>query len=234
LNLVVDPYAPFAAVYDGLSSAMTEDVDFYVSLAREADGPVVEIAVGTGRVAIPVAHAIGRGVIGIDRSPAMLAVARERADAAGVQLDLREGDMRELELEEPAALITCPFRSLLHLPTWADRRRVFERVAASLRPGGRFAWNAFAFDPRIAVSLEGQWSDEGGVRQRTDYFPADNRLTLTLESGDSVTLWWIARSEWEALLDVSGLETEALYGWFDRRPFDDQSREFVWVARKPS
>ena len=229
----MDPYAPFAAVYDGLSSLMTEDVDFYVSLAREADGPVVELAVGTGRVAIPVAQSIGRPVIGIDRSPAMLAVARERAAAAGVELDLREGDMRELELDDPAALISCPFRSLLHLPTWADRRRVFERVAASLRPGGRFAWNAFAFDPKLAVSLDGEWREEGGVPIRADYVPADNRLTLKLESGDSVTLWWIARSEWEALLDVSGLETEELYGWFDRRPFDDESGEFVWVARKP-
>jgi SAM-dependent methyltransferase len=230
----MDPYAPFAAVYDGLASAMTEDVAFYVDLARKTDGPVVELAVGTGRVAIPTARAIGRRVIGIDVSPAMLAVARERADAAGVDLELREGDMRDLELDEPAGLITCPFRSLLHLPTWADRRRVFERVAASLRPGGRFAWNAFAFDPRLAVSMDGEWREDGGVRQRSDYFPADSRLTLTLESGDSVVLWWLARSEWEALLDVGGLETEALYGWFDRRPFDDESREFVWVARKPA
>jgi hypothetical protein len=43
----------------------------------------------------------------------------------------------------------------------------------------------------------------------------------------------VTRSEWEALIDISGLETEALYGWFDRRPFDEASREFVWVARKP-
>ena len=64
--------------------------------------------------------------------------------------------MRDLELDEPAALVYCPFRSLLHLPTWADQRRVFERVAASLRPGGRFAWNAFVFDHAIAARLDGQ------------------------------------------------------------------------------
>ena len=145
----MDPYAGFAAIYDTWSAAMTEDVAFYLDLAREAEGPTVELAVGTGRVAIPVAAATGRRVIGIDRSPAMLAIARERADAAGVQLDLCAADMRDFELDEPAALISCPFRSLLHLPTWADRRRVFERVALSLRPGGRFAWNAFAFDPQI-------------------------------------------------------------------------------------
>ena len=126
------------------------------SSRAQADGPLVELAVGNGRVAIPVAQATGRRVIGIDSSPAMLEQARVRAAAAGVQLDLREGDMRDLALDEPAALIYCPFRALLHLPTWADRRRTFERVAASLRPGGRFAWNAFAFDHRIAARLDGR------------------------------------------------------------------------------
>src|SRR2546422_96735 len=103
---------------------MTEDVDFYVSLAAEAaDGAIVELAVGNGRVAIPGARETGRTVIGIDRSTAMLTQARERADAAGVELDLREGDMRDLSLDEPAALVYCPFRGLLHLPTWRERRR---------------------------------------------------------------------------------------------------------------
>ena len=84
-------------------------------------------------MAVPVAQATGQ-VIGIGASPAMLAGARQRAAAAGVELDLREGDMRDFALEEPAALITCPFRALLHLPTWADKRRVFERVAAAPKP----------------------------------------------------------------------------------------------------
>src|SRR4029453_1112961 len=145
----------FARRYDEWAAPMTEDVDFYVSLAREADGPLVELAVGNGRVAIPVAQATGRPVIGVEPSPAMLAQARARAAATGVELELHEGDMRELALVEPAALIYCPFRALLHLPTWADRRRTFERVAASLRPGGGFAWNAFAFDHHVAVRLDG-------------------------------------------------------------------------------
>ena len=129
----------FARRYDEWAAHMTEDVAFYVGLARAADGPLVELAVGNGRVAIPVAQATGRPVVGIDISPAMLAQARERAAEAGVELDLREGDMRDLALEEPAGLVYCPFRALLHVPTWADRRRTFERVAASLRPGGRLA-----------------------------------------------------------------------------------------------
>ena len=117
----------FANHYEEWSAHMTADVAFYVELARQADGPLVELAIGNGRVAISVAQATGQRVIGIDSSPAMLAQARARAAEAGVELDLRECDMRDIALDEPAALIYCPFRALLHLPTWADRRRTFER-----------------------------------------------------------------------------------------------------------
>jgi len=163
----------------------------------------------------------------------MLEQARERAAVAGVELELRQGDMRELELNEPAGLVYCPFRALLHLPTWADRRRVFERVFASLRPGGRFAWNAFVFDPRIAARNDGEWSEQNGVRHRLDYAKHDNRIEITLEAGDSISLWWLNRSEWEGLIDVAGFEVEALYGGFERQPFDENADEFVWIVRKP-
>ena len=228
----MDPYAPLADVYDDWAAGMTGDVPFYVELAREADGPVLELAVGTGRVAISVASAIGRGVIGIDSSPTMLAKARQAADAAGVELDLREGDMRQLSLDEPAALIYCPFRSLLHVPTWADRRKTFEGVAAALRPGGRFAWNAFAFDHAIAAGLEGR-HQEKPLPYTVAYDVGENRIDITPDSGGSISIWWATKNEWLGLIDVAGLEVEALYGSFDRRPLEEESREYVWVARKP-
>src|SRR5436190_10939091 len=143
----MDEYAAFAAIYDDWASGMPDDVPFYLELVREADGPIVELAVGNGRVAIPVAKETGKKIVGIDRSPAMLALAREGAADAGVDLALHEGDMREFEVDEPAALVYCPARALLHLPTWDDKRRVFERVSAALRPGGRFVWNTFVFNP---------------------------------------------------------------------------------------
>jgi SAM-dependent methyltransferase len=221
----------FADRYEEWSAGMTEDVPFYVELAREADGPVVELAVGNGRVAVPVAQAIGRTVIGIDSSPAMLEHARARAAEAGVDLDLRQGDMRELTLDEPAALVYCPFRALLHLPTWADRREVFERVAAFLAPGGRFAWNAFAFDHSVAVRLDGQRHDVP-VPHSVRYDVPDNRIDLELDGGALSSLWWATKNEWLGLIDVAGLELEALYGWFDRRPLDAESREYVFVVRR--
>jgi ubiquinone/menaquinone biosynthesis C-methylase UbiE len=222
----------FADRYDEWSAEMTEDVPFYVELARETDGALVELAVGSGRVAIHVAEATGRAVLGIDTSPAMLAQARERATAAGVELELREGDMRDLELGQATGLVYCPFRGLLHLPTWADRRRVFERVAASLRPGGRFAWNAFAFDHAIAARLDGGHQDTP-VPHSLNYAVGENRIDITLEGSGISSLWWATKNEWLGLIDVAGLEVEALYGGFDRRPFDDESREYVWVTRRP-
>ncbi len=219
----------FAHRYEEWASGMTEDVPFYVRLAREAEGPIVELAVGSGRVAIPVARETGRRVIGIDSSPAMLEQARVRAAEAGVELDLREGDIRELELEEPAAFVYCPFRSLLHLPTWADRRRTFERVAASLLPGGRFAWNAFAFDHNIAARLDGKSQDDP-VPHKLRYAVGDNRIDITLDAGGKSSLWWATKNEWLGLIDVAGLELEALYGDFDGSPVDDESREYVFVT----
>ena len=224
----MDPYQAFASVYDRWASEMREDIPFYVELAREADGPIVELAVGTGRVAAAVAAATGRRVIGIDRSPAMLA----HAGALDADLDLRLGDMRDFALEEPAALVYCPFRSLLHLPTWADRRRTFERVAAALEPGGRFAWNVFAFDHAIAARLDGQHQDEP-VPHSLTYAVGDNRVDITLDGGDSISLWWGTKNEWLGLIDVAGLEVEALYGGFTGEPLADDSREYVFVARRP-
>jgi SAM-dependent methyltransferase len=219
--------------YDEWSAHMTADVAFYVELARQADGPVVELAVGNGRVAVPVARAIERPVVGIDTSPAMLDQARANAAAADVDLDLRPGDMRDLTLDEPAALIYCPFRSLLHLPTWADRRRTFERVAASLRPGGRFAWNAFVFDHHVAMRFEGEHQDQP-VPHRVRYAMADNRIDIVLDAGGTSSLWWATKNEWLGLVDVAGLEVEAMYGGFEHEPFADDSTEYVFVARRPS
>jgi len=221
----------FAERYEEWSAEMTADVAFYVELAREADGPVVELAIGNGRVAIPVAQAIGRPVIGIDTSPAMLDLARAGAREAGVELQLHEADMRQLALDEPAALIYCPFRALLHLPTWADRRRTFERVAASLRPGGRFAWNAFALDHRIAARLDDS-PQSAPVPHRIRYAVGDNRIDITLDDGAKSSLWWATKNEWLGLIDVAGLELESLYGGFAGEPFGDESREYVFVARR--
>jgi ubiquinone/menaquinone biosynthesis C-methylase UbiE len=231
----VSEYDSFAPDYDAWASHMTEDVAWYVSLAQDVAEPIVELGVGTGRIAIPIARATGKRVVGFDRSPAMLSVGRERA--GDLPIEFHEGDMRELELDEPVDLVICPFRALLHLPTWADRRRTLEHVARALKPGGRFAFNAFAFSGEVAARLAGARQERGDSWEIPRYVWADSRIDITRGRGDeevgTLRLWWIGRSEFEGLIDVAGLEVEALYGWFDGRPYDDSSLEMVWIARKP-
>ena len=224
-------YDAWAPIYDAWAAHMTEDVAHYVSLAREADGPIVELMVGSGRVAIEVVRETGRPVLGIDSSAAMLEIARERS--VGLPLELRLGDVREFELAEPAALIYVPFRSLLHLHGWHEKRQVFERVARSLRPGGRFAFNAFVFNHTIAARLDGTTQDQNGVVHTLRYVAADNRIEITRDDGATIRLWWATKSEWEGLIDVAGLEVEALYGGFEREPYTDESLETVWITRRP-
>ena len=115
-------YDSIARLYDPWSVSVTEDVQFYVDEALRVDSPVVELGIGTGRIAIPTAAA-GARVIGVDSSPAMLEVCQERAELAGVadRLDLRLGELEAPPVEERVALVTCPFRSVsythLTLPT---------------------------------------------------------------------------------------------------------------------
>lgn len=225
-------YDSWASVYDQWGGSMPADVAHYARLAREADGPIVELAVGTGRVAIAIARDTGKPVLGLDSSAGMLDIARERA--AGLPVELRHEDMRELELAEPAALIYVPGRSLLHLRGWAEKRDVFERVARSLRPGGRFAFNAFAFSHTLAAELDGKTIDQNGVVHAMRYAVGDSRVDITRDGAATLHLWWATRSEWAGLLEVAGLEVEALYGGFAQEPFTDDSHEFVYVARKPA
>ena len=138
--------------------------------------------------------------------------------------------MSAFNLDEPAGLIYCPFHGLLHLPTWADRRRTFERVAASLRPDGRFAWNALAFDFRVAARFDGV-HQTAPTPHVTTFSIGDNRIDIVRDDGAVSSLWWATMNEWLGLLDVAGLEVEALYGGFACEPFDEASAEYVFVAR---
>jgi hypothetical protein len=137
----------------------------------------------------------------------------------------------DLALDAPAALIYCPFRSLLHLHTWADRRRTFEWIAASVAPDGRFAWNTFAFDHRIAARLDGEHR-VAPIPHTNRYSVGENRIDIILDDGAISSLWWATKNEWLGLLDVAELEVEALYGGFAREPFADESQEYVFVARR--
>src|SRR5581483_8702335 len=132
-----------ARVYDPWSRSVVEDVPFYVEGARRSGGPVLELGVGTGRIAVQVAAA-GIEVGGVDLSAGMLEVARESAELAGVTIDLRRGGLRDPPVNGTYPLVLCPFRSLLHMQTESDRRLALRAVARCLAPSGAFVFDVFA------------------------------------------------------------------------------------------
>ena len=203
---------------------------------RERRGRWSSSRSATGASRSPSRARPGGRVVGIDTSPAMLAQARERVAQAGV--DARAARRRHARTRAGRARrrsIYCPFRSLV---TPADVGRPAARLRArpaSLRPGRSL---------RLELRSSSIRRHRGPHRRRVagaerDPAPSSTRsstttaLDVTLESGDAISLWWLNRSEWEGLIEVAGFEVEALYGGFERQPFDENATEFVWVVRKP-
>jgi SAM-dependent methyltransferase len=230
-------YDSIASIYDPWSRSVTEDVDFYVEHALASGGPVVELAVGTGRIAVPVALA-GVDVIGVDSSPGMLTVARAAAEDAGVssRIDLRLGDLRDPPVSERVPLVLCPFRSLLHMETETEKLRALRAARGLLEPGGSFVFDVFAPSREDIEETDGRWLErEPGIFERADWDEASRTLKLSVRSddGSAVTfgLHWLSAPEWMRLLDEAGLEAEAVYGWFDGRPQSGEE-DMVFVTRR--
>lgn len=242
-----DPYyREYARAYDEHSRGVPGDVEFYVALAREA-GAVVELGVGTGRIAVPTAQA-GVPVLGFDREPAMLEVAREKAEAAGVGhlVTLREGDMRSFALDAPVPLVTIPFRTFLHNLTTEDQIATLRACRDALGPGGRLALNVFNPDLRMMAKWMGRraedWEPFGweGYQAHQDYRPTEQVVTTSLRVRDEDGQWrrtsfrlrYVYRYEMQHLLERCGFEVESLWGGFQGQPYQDGAPEMVWIAKR--
>jgi SAM-dependent methyltransferase len=231
----VSAYDPIARLYDPWSSSVIEDISFYVEEALAAGGgPVVELGVGTGRIAIPTALA-GVQLIGVDSSPEMLAVCRERAREAGVadRLDLRLGDLRRPPVDERVGLVTCPFRAYLHLGSDEERLEALRAARELLRPEGRLVFDVFTPSREDVEETHGRWIErEPGIDERADWDLAAQTLTLSVRGpgGEStMVLTWLEPERWHSLLAEAGFEVTACYGWFDRRPYAG-GEDSVWIA----
>lgn len=244
-----DYYQHAPELYDETARGIPGDVEFYRDLAVASGGPVVELGVGTGRIAIPTAAA-GVEVIGIDVVPEMLAVGRARAEAAGVSPRLRfvEGDMRTFSLDVPVPLVTIPFRAFLHNLEDEDQLATLRACHRALQPGGRLALNVFNPDLSIATRWAAKsarhyepFDAAGRIEAHHDFDVAIPRRTVTSklrwrEGGavrqGTLTLRYVTREEMEALFSVTGFEVESLAGDCLGAPFGEHSTELVWVARR--
>lgn len=181
-----DYLGPTTAYYDLLTAAVA-DIPFYLEEARSCGGPVLELGCGTGRVTLPLAGA-GLEVVGLDRSPDMLARAEEKLAAlppeVRARVTLLQGDMRDFRLRRRFPLIIIPYRSFQCLLTPEEQRRCLTCVRRHLLPGGRLILTLL--DPRPEV-VAPPWSPEGMLRRVGDWeLPGTDRRLLLWESRRSL------------------------------------------------
>jgi SAM-dependent methyltransferase len=233
---VTSAYDRLGARYDAWCRSVTEDIPFYVDLAVAAAGPVLEIGVGSGRVAVPTALA-GVPVVGVDASATMLGLARARAAPHELALRLVQADMRDLPDLGRFALVTVPFRAFLHLRSDAERLAVLRALRDRLDPGGVLAFDVFHPDRADVEETHDRWIErEPGIFERALWDEANRRLVLSVRTAGveaEMELWWAGPDDWRRLLAQAGFARIRCYGWFDRRSLAPASTDSVWVAESP-
>lgn len=253
-------YDDFADIYEQSiegSPIARQNLPFYLSLYRKAGGPVVEMGVGSGRIAVEAARR-GQTVIGIDNSPRMLATCRKRAQEAGVadRVRLIQADFRDFALDAPARLITMPFHTICDIGDAGDRRSILARIAAGLAPQGLFVFDHFVFDAEIAARydniphIEAEYSDpETGhdvIFWTCGIYDFEQRQIKVVAWSDELdrdgivvrrryrryTSCWVETDQMRAELNEAGLDVVAVYGDFQGGPVDDDSVVNVWISRR--
>ncbi len=253
-----DRFADIYAVWTDTAASSRANLGFYVDAYRAVDGPVVELGVGDGRIAVQAARQ-GRDIIGVDLSETMLDHCRRRAEDAGVlnRVTLIHADFRDFELPAPASLIALPYHSLGHLLTLDDKRAALTHIYAQLRPGGLFIFDDFLMTPGLMdhmrrVQLRAEYRSTTGVdtllwvtslvndathviQVVTWEDEVDTEGVLTRRQYRRLTLSWLEPAQARSLLIETGFEVEACFGDFARTPFSpDTAHEQVWIARKPA
>lgn len=252
----------FAEFYDYVVSYRDRrDIAFFVEMAKAADGPILELGCGTGRVLIPTARA-GIEIVGLDLHAAMLAICREKLSRESPEVRARvqlvEADMRQFDLGREFVLVTIPFRAFQHLLTVDDQLACLARVRRHLRAGGTFILDLFnphlprLVDDRylseVAEEPEFTMPDGRQVERRSRIVSRDlarqiqqieliyyvsRRDSRQERLVDSFPMRYFFRYEVEHLLARSGFRVVELYADYDRSAFGSKDPgELIAVATK--
>jgi SAM-dependent methyltransferase len=227
-----------ADIYDDLPLHPTDTDDAAAHLAELAGaGPALELAIGTGRVGLPLAR-LGVAVSGIDASAAM--VAKLRAKPGGDSIPVAIGDFADVDVDGRFAVIFIVYNTFFVLLDQARQRRCFERVTEHLAPGGRFVIEAFVPDPsrfergqHIEVRHVGT---DTAVLSVSRHDAATQRVdSLLVRLGDEGVRTWPVQirysypSELDLMAESAGLSLEHRWGGWNREPFTDDSVKHVSV-----
>ena len=252
-----------ARLYDLDLSEDPGDLDLYLALADRADGPILELAAGTGRLAVPLAAA-GHAVTAVDIDEAMLARARERAADAGLApdaIDFIQSDL--LELPGPDAGVTARYglafialNSIMLLAARDRQRAAIEALAAQLRPGGIAAVDAWLpdaddlgrFDGRVFHEWVREDASTGALVTKTGsavHDASSGSLVLTAvfdeaAQGEAPRRWirqdrlrLISSDELASFAEDAGLRVELVAGGYDLTPLGYGAERAVVIAERP-
>lgn len=237
-------------VYDErLADTDRGDVEFYTSLAADAQGPVLELACGTGRIYLELLRA-GVDADGLDRSAGALARLRERATEAGLSPSVWRADMRAFAADREYALAVCPFNAFQHLLTVEDRLSALERVHDALAPGGAFVLDLFVPSFEVICATYGAWQEEE-LRLRGERYTFRTRTRLVDEprqvfevenelrtpGGETVVserhrLSMLPLQEVACLARLSPFEEWSVESGFDGGPVEHGDDVQVWTLRR--
>jgi ubiquinone/menaquinone biosynthesis C-methylase UbiE len=248
-------YDPIADIYDVyLTGDETADAcrDFYVRQLRRADGAILELGVGTGRVSRALGEE-GRTVVGIDISQGML----ERAKVNGRALRLVRGRMECLPFRQAFAHVICPLAAIGHMAHEQDCRDLFKSVHRVLQPGGTFIFDHFNLDAPWAAALNGSVRPMyHGPDPRDAELVLDASCKLSLSattrtmrhvvrarrmrsdgswldsSTASLTVHWYSHSSLLQLALETGFRVRDCYGGFGEQPFAQLSPQMVWMLER--
>jgi SAM-dependent methyltransferase len=251
----MNEFDAFVRFYDADYAAVTDDLPFYQELARRCGGPILEAMCGSGRLLEPLARA-GYQLAGIDISARMIGAARDRLAAAGLldQVQLLEGDIRDVAPRGPFGLAIVALNSFMHLTTTKAQLAALIRIREALRPGGLLALDLFNPDLRALASHNGElvldrtFALADGtpvqkfVAQQTDTAAQLNHVTFIYDELDAqgyvrrnvlpFTMRWLYRYELEHLLARASLELEAVYGSYELDEYSTESPLMLAVARR--
>jgi SAM-dependent methyltransferase len=233
--------------YDRQNDSLTEDIAFYLDQAKQFGQPILELACGTGRIAIPIAQQ-GFEIVGIDQSESMLARAKQKA-ANQYPVTWHQGDIRSFNLKRKFNMIFLPFNSIAFLH---DRKSVsdcFECVRNHLDNDGRFLLDFFNPNltfltrdndpPRFVSEYPDPNSDNTVVITETNRYDRAtqiNHIHWHYQIGDSsfleeLNMRIFYSQELDALLVYNGFTIESKYGDFDKSLFTSESQKQIFVCK---
>ncbi len=248
------PYDAIADLYD--SFVQTElDIPFYLDYARMTSGTVLELMSGSGRVTLPLVQA-GAHVTAVDNSSDMLTVLHDKLKQAGLSADIRQIDVRELNLGKTFDLIIIPFHALAELPSLEDQQRTLTAIDQHLSGQGLFIcalhnppvrlkaaddqlrlvgkFPLSASGGRLFVWLHQRIQPANSVIEISEFFEEyDSSGRLTSKRLMELKVLFVEKAEFETMARTAGLEIVDLYGDYSRAPFHEQTSPFmIWVMRR--